>query len=101
MTQQPDERIVFSVPPAEGVFAQPWSLRKVLRLSAAFGPAAIVASVAIGAVLVFPFNAMDAFAAGNPIVVALTMGTTIATNPFYGLVMGIVVKVVMGWLGVL
>jgi AGZA family xanthine/uracil permease-like MFS transporter len=57
--------------------------------------------VAIGAVLVLPFNAMDAFAAGNPIVVALTMGATVATNPFYGLLMGLIAKIVMGWLGVL
>jgi AGZA family xanthine/uracil permease-like MFS transporter len=57
--------------------------------------------VAIGAVLVLPYNAMDGFAAGNPIVVALTMGTTVATNPFYGMVLGLVAKLVMGWLGVL
>jgi len=57
--------------------------------------------VAIGAILVFPFNAMDAFAVGNPVVVALTMGTTVATNPFYGLLMGLIAKIVMGWLGVL
>jgi AGZA family xanthine/uracil permease-like MFS transporter len=57
--------------------------------------------VAIGAVLVFPYNAIDAFAAGDPVVVALTMGATVATNPFYGLLMGLVAKIVMGWLGVL
>lgn len=57
--------------------------------------------VVIGAVLVLPFNAMDAFGAGNPVVVALTMGTTAATNPFYGMIVGLVSKLVMGWLGVL
>lgn len=57
--------------------------------------------IAIGAILVLPWNAMDAFAAGNPIVVALTMATTVFTNPFYGLVVGLVVKLAMGMLGVL
>ncbi len=57
--------------------------------------------IAIGAVLVLPWNAMDAFSAGNPIVVALTMATTAFTNPFYGLVVGLIVKLAMGALGVL
>lgn len=35
--------------PQEGVVAEPWSLRKLAHLLAVFGPAAIVASVAIGA----------------------------------------------------
>lgn len=35
--------------PYRGVFSEPWSLRKVGRVAAVFGPAAIVASVAIGA----------------------------------------------------
>lgn len=37
------------IPPLRGVFAQPWSARKALGLLAVFGPAAIVASVSIGA----------------------------------------------------
>ena len=37
------------IPPPEGVFAQSWSLKKVFGMLAVFGPAAIVASVAIGA----------------------------------------------------
>ena len=37
------------VPPVSGVFAQPWSMNKVFGLLAVFGPAAIVASVSIGA----------------------------------------------------
>ncbi len=57
--------------------------------------------IAIGAILVLPYNAIDAFKAGNPIVVALTMGTTVATNPFYGMIIGVVSKLIMGWLGVL
>lgn len=57
--------------------------------------------IAIGAVLVLPYNAMDAFSLGNPIVVALTMAMTAFTNPFYGLVVGVLVKVMMGFLGVL
>lgn len=35
--------------PYQDIFADPWSLRKLVRLAAIFGPAAIVASVAIGA----------------------------------------------------
>ncbi len=35
--------------PYEGVFSEPWSLSKLGRVAAVFGPAAIVASVAIGA----------------------------------------------------
>ena len=57
--------------------------------------------VAIGAILVLPPNAADAFKAGNPIVVGLTLVTTAVTNPFYGLVVGVIAKVLMGWLGVL
>ena len=57
--------------------------------------------ISIGAILVLPWNAMDAFKAGNPIVVALTMATTVFTNPFYGLVVGLVTKIAMGMLGVL
>ena len=37
------------VPPVGGVFSQPWSMNKVFGLLAVFGPAAIVASVSIGA----------------------------------------------------
>ena len=37
------------IPPATGLFAEPWSAGKVRRLLAMFGPAAIVASVSIGA----------------------------------------------------
>ena len=39
----------FDIPPLEGVLSEPWSLRKLLGLLGVFGPAAIVASVAIGA----------------------------------------------------
>jgi Mn2+/Fe2+ NRAMP family transporter len=42
-----DEPIV--IPEPEGVLAEPWSLGKLWRLAALFGPAAIVASVSIGA----------------------------------------------------
>lgn len=57
--------------------------------------------IAIGAVLVFPWNAMDAFKAGNPIVVALTIATTAFTNPFYGLIVGLIAKTAMAWMGIL
>ena len=39
----------FAAPPLEGPFAQPWSAGKLVGLLAVFGPAAIVASVSIGA----------------------------------------------------
>jgi Mn2+/Fe2+ NRAMP family transporter len=38
-----------TVPDAEGVYAEPWSVSKVGRMMRMFGPAAIVASCAIGA----------------------------------------------------
>jgi Mn2+/Fe2+ NRAMP family transporter len=38
-----------TIPEPGGVLAEPWSLSKVRRMAALFGPAAIVASVAIGA----------------------------------------------------
>jgi Mn2+/Fe2+ NRAMP family transporter len=37
------------IPPATGIFAQRWSLKKIGALMAMFGPAAILASVSIGA----------------------------------------------------
>ena len=37
------------IPPVTGPFAEPWSLKKIIGLAAVFGPAAIVASVSIGA----------------------------------------------------
>ena len=37
------------IPPVSGPFADPWSLKKIIGLAAVFGPAAIVASVSIGA----------------------------------------------------
>ena len=37
------------VPPVSGVFTESWSMKKVFGLLAVFGPAAIVASVSIGA----------------------------------------------------
>ena len=39
----------FEIPQLEGILAESWSLRKVIALLGVFGPAAIVASVAIGA----------------------------------------------------
>ena len=37
------------IPQPQGVFTESWSLKKLFGLLAVFGPAAIVASVAIGA----------------------------------------------------
>src|SRR5688572_3383317 len=36
-------------PPVKAIYSDPWSLRKVLGLLAVFGPAAVVASLSIGA----------------------------------------------------
>ena len=43
------ETRTFAPPPLAGPFAQPWLGSKLLGLLAVFGPAAIVASVSIGA----------------------------------------------------
>ncbi|MEE2658172.1 MAG: Nramp family divalent metal transporter [Candidatus Latescibacterota bacterium] len=45
----PPDRKTLEIPVAPGVFTEPWSLRKIRGLFAVFGPAAIVASVSIGA----------------------------------------------------
>src|SRR3990172_7261144 len=37
------------IPEPGGLIAEPWSMRKLWRLAGLFGPAAIVASVSIGA----------------------------------------------------
>ena len=39
----------FDIPKLEGIFSEPWSWKKLIGLLGVFGPAAIVASVAIGA----------------------------------------------------
>ena len=49
--QENTEQIVgkIEIPPVTGVYAEPWSFKKLFGLLAVFGPAAIVASVSIGA----------------------------------------------------
>ena len=37
------------IPSATGPFAEPWSMRKVWALAKCFGPAAILASMSVGA----------------------------------------------------
>ena len=37
------------LPPVTGPYTEPWSLKKIIALASVFGPAAIVASVSIGA----------------------------------------------------
>jgi Mn2+/Fe2+ NRAMP family transporter len=49
MSSPGELREPITIPEPTGVLAEPWSLRKVSRLAALFGPAAIVASVSIGA----------------------------------------------------
>lgn len=51
----------------------------------------------IGAILILPYNAIDAFKAGNEVVVGLTMAITLLSNPFYGIVVGSVAKLLMGF----
>lgn len=50
----------------------------------------------IGAILILPYNAIDAFETGDGIVVSLTMAFTLLTNPFYGIVAGTVSKIFIG-----
>jgi AGZA family xanthine/uracil permease-like MFS transporter len=57
--------------------------------------------IAIGMILVLPYNAADAFSAGNPIVVSVTIAATALTNPFFGLVAGLLTKLALGLLGML
>ena len=45
-TQNPEK---FDIPPVTDPYAEPWSLKKIIALASVFGPAAIVASVSIGA----------------------------------------------------
>jgi adenine/guanine/hypoxanthine permease len=49
----------------------------------------------IGAFLILPYNAIDAFKIGDPVVVALTLSMTALTNPFYGLLAGLVSKFIL------
>jgi len=49
MTPEPDTNEKVTIPELGGVFAERWSAGKIGRMMAMFGPAAIVASVAIGA----------------------------------------------------
>jgi AGZA family xanthine/uracil permease-like MFS transporter len=55
---------------------------------------------AIGAVLVAWPNGQFAFQTGNPAVILATVGVTLWKNPFWGLLTGIVVKTLMGFLGI-
>ena len=49
--QENTEQIVgkIEIPPVTGIYAEPWSFKKLFGLLSVFGPAAIVASVSIGA----------------------------------------------------
>jgi len=49
----------------------------------------------IGAVLILPYNCIDAFKAGNGIVVSITMAFTFLTNPFFGILAGTLAKVII------
>lgn len=49
----------------------------------------------IGAMLILPYNALDAFKIGDPIVISLTMAITFFTNPFYGLMSGVCLKLLL------
>src|SRR5688500_9278339 len=49
MTTRADEFSPIDPPLLTGALAEPWSLRKLVRMLRMFGPAAVLASVAIGA----------------------------------------------------
>lgn len=49
MSKEHNQNVPIEVPAPGGIFAQPWSLRKMMGLMGVFGPAAIVASVSVGA----------------------------------------------------
>ena len=40
---------LIQIPPPSGLYAEPFSLRKCVRLLGSFGPAAVVASLSLGA----------------------------------------------------
>lgn len=50
----------------------------------------------IGAILILPYNAIDAFKSGSEIVVGITMAITVFTNPFYGILAGSFTKFIIG-----
>jgi len=47
--REPELQVPVEVPPLDGVYAEPFSPGKLLRLASFFGPAAVAASVSIGA----------------------------------------------------
>jgi adenine/guanine/hypoxanthine permease len=49
----------------------------------------------IGGMLILPYNAQEAFNSGNVVTVGLTMTVTLFSNPFYGLMAGALVKLVI------
>ena len=50
----------------------------------------------IGVLIILPYNAYDAFKAGNAGIVSLTMAITLFTNPFYGILAGVASKILLG-----
>jgi len=49
----------------------------------------------IGAIIILPYNAVDALQKGSPSVVALTITFTFLTNPFYGIIAGTIAKLLI------
>ena len=49
MTDQPNDAEHVEIPPLTGIHAEPFSIRKLIRMMSYFGPAAVVASLSLGA----------------------------------------------------
>lgn len=49
MASNPESSVTVEIPPLDGVYAEPFSARKLLKLASFFGPAAVLASLSIGA----------------------------------------------------
>ena len=48
-TEETENIEKIDIPPVTGPYNEPWSIKKIIALASVFGPAAIVASVSIGA----------------------------------------------------
>jgi len=53
---------------------------------------------AIGGLVILPYNAVDAYGAGNPIVVSITLSITAISNPFWGILAGCCAKFFTVWM---
>ena len=49
MTDQPNDAERIEIPPLTGILTEPFSIRKLIKMMSYFGPAAVVASLSLGA----------------------------------------------------